>query len=376
MDLIYINSGIGSVFPSQVLELLNYYQRLNFFNKITLLCGVRNEPEMKKAKELLASSSFEVIYYRTFPNYPFFNGIAVNHLAKAFSKIDISESTVIHARSSSIGYIVYKSIRKILSDNPKVILDIRGALKEETVDFLEINWLLKKLKIINVKNSYSTLQFYNAISVVSNSLREYVINYDSKIEEKVFVNPCLAGESFVYSIEQRNHFRNIIGVSQNEKLLVFSSGGESLWQNNQELVNIASKGYKILNLSKVKIDHPNIITMYVKYEEVPGYMSAADVAVIFREDNVVNKVASPVKFSEYSCSGLPVVSSRNVEVIKQYIEKTGYGLLINSLEEITLEDVDKLCSIPRNEISEYGRKHFGIESVAAGYLKIYNELTN
>ena len=96
MDLIYINSGIGSVFASQVLELLNYYQSLNFFKKITLLCGVRDESEKKRAEELLSSSNFDVIFYRTFPNYPFFNSIAVKHLAKAILKVQVSIYTVIH----------------------------------------------------------------------------------------------------------------------------------------------------------------------------------------------------------------------------------------------------------------------------------------
>jgi len=201
-----------------------------------------------------------------------------------------------------------------------------------------------------------------------------VISHVKNIEKKIFINPCLAGKLFVYSADQRNHFRKLIGINENEKLLVFSSGGESLWQNNQELVNIAIKGFKILNLSKVNIDHSNIITKYVKYEEVAGYMSAADVAVIFRENSIVNKVASPVKFSEYLCSGLPVISNKNVDVIERCIKNTGYGLLIDSMDDITLEAVDKLCAISRNKISEYGRKYFGIESVAESYLKIYNEM--
>ncbi len=209
---------------------------------------------------------------------------------------------------------------------------------------------------------------------MSASLKEYVLNNVSNIEGEIFINPCLAGKSFIYSIEQREKLRNILGVKENEKLLVFSSGGESLWQNNQEIIKIANKGFKVLNLSKVIVNHTNVITKYVKYDEVSDYMSAANVALIFREKNIVNKVASPVKFSEYLCSGLPVISNKNVDVIKQCIENTGFGLLIDSMDEITLEVLDKLCALSRDKISEYGRKYFGIESVAEGYLKIYNEM--
>jgi hypothetical protein len=374
MELVYINSGIGSVFPSQVIELLNFYNSLNLFKKITLLCGVRNEIEKKKAEALLSSSNFEVIYYRAFPNYPFFNSVAVVYLSKAIAKVKVNKSTIFHVRGSSASYLAYKSVQKILSFKPKILLDIRGASKEETLDFLEINWLQKKMKVINFLKAYSTIKNYTMVSVISDALQDYVLKHVSQIENKIFVNPCLAGRLFSFQVEQREKIRSVLKIKNNEKLLVFSTGGESLWQNNQELLKIANKDFKILNLSKVKFEHPNIITKYVKYEEVPGYLSAADIAVIFRENNIVNKVASPVKFSEYVCAGLPVISNRNVEVIKHYIEMTDYGSLVNSVDDISTEIVDKLSSISRNEISEYGRMHFGIESVTGKYLNAYKEM--
>lgn len=374
MDLIYINSGIGSVFPSQVIDLLDFYQNSDCFNKITLICGVRNDSERRKAEGLLASSAFNIIYYRTFPNYPFYNRFSINHLANAIRKAIGDKATIFHVRGWTSASIVYRSLRKAELINPGLLIDIRGALKEEIINFQKTNWLQKALKVININKAISTLNNYSVITVVSASLKEYVLNNVRDISSKIFITPCLAGESFVYSVEERIKYRRILGINDNEKLLVFSSGGESLWQNNQALLNLAEKGFKILNLSKVTIDHANVISKYVKYDEVPGYLSASDVAIILRENNIVNKVASPVKFSEYSCSGLPVISNKNVEMIKQYIENTGYGLLINSVDDLTIAAVDKLCSISRNKISEYGKNNFGIKSVAEKYLKIYSKI--
>lgn len=374
MELIYINSGVSSVFPSQVIDLLNFYHTNNWFTKITLICGVRNELERKKAEELLSSSSLDVIFYKSFPNYPFYNIIAKIYLAKAINKAQINKSTLFHSRGWNSANLVYKSLQKVGLGNPKILLDIRGAIKEEVLDFQKTNWFRKMMKSINVYKVISAVKNYAFISVVSSALKDYVLSNVGNIKGEVFINPCLAGKSFIYSVKQREKLRSALGIKENEKLLVFSSGGESLWQNNQELIKIANKGFKVLNLSKVNVDHPNVITKFVKYEEVAGYMSTADVALIFREKNVVNKVASPVKFSEYLCSGLPVISNKNVDVIEQCIENTGYGLLIDSMDNITLEAIDKLCTISRNKISEYGRLLFGIESVAERYLKIYNEM--
>jgi hypothetical protein len=374
MELIYINSGVSPVFPSQVIDLLKFYHNNNWFVKITLLCGVRDELEKKKAEELFLSSPFDVVFYKSFPNYPFYNALAKIHLAKAINKVQIGKSTLFHSRGWSSASLVDKSLHKVGLSNPKVLLDIRGALKEEVLDFQKSNWIKKTMKRVNISKVIAALKNYAFISVVSEALKDYVLSNVDKIEGEVFINPCLASKAFFYSVEKREKLRNILGIKENEKLLVFSSGGESLWQNNQELIKIASKGFKVLNLSKVDVHHPNVITKYVKYEEVSGYMSAADVAIIFREKNIVNKVASPVKFSEYLCSGLPVISNKNVDIIKQCIENTNYGLIVDSMDDITLEALDKLCAISRNKISEYGRKYFGIESVAEGYLRIYNEM--
>lgn len=374
MDLIYINSAVGSVFPSQVIDLLNFYKNLSHFNKITLICGIRNESEMRRAEGLLASASFNIIFYRTFPNYPFYNQFAINHLSTAIRSAVGDKSTIFHIRGWTTASIFYRSLMKAGLNNSRVLIDLRGALKEEVLDFQKNNWLQKTLKVININKAISALNNYSFITVVSPALKEYVLSSVNSSKREIFITPCLAGKSFFHSHENRIKYRRKLGLNETEKLIVFSSGGESLWQNNQELFKIANRGFKVLNLSKVLVDHPNVITKYVKYEEVSSYMSAADIAVILREKNIVNEVASPVKFSEYVCTGLPVISNKNVAVIKQYIKDTGFGLLINSVDDINREAVDKLSSLSRNKITEYGQVHFGIGSVAERYINIYKEI--
>ena len=56
-----------------------------------------------------------------------------------------------------------------------------------------------------------------------------------------------------------------------------------------------------MNKSKKELHHKNVINKFVDYYEIPNYLNAADIAVIWRENSIVNKVASPVKFSEYIC---------------------------------------------------------------------------
>ena len=60
---------------------------------------------------------------------------------------------------------------------------------------------------------------------------------------------------------------------------------------------------------------------------MPKYLNAADAAIIWRDKSIVNKVASPVKFSEYVCCGLPVIANKTVDMINNYILKNDCGLL-------------------------------------------------
>ena len=109
--------------------------------------------------------------------------------------------------------------------------------------------------------------------------------------------------------------------------MYFPAGALANWQNTDVLNKLAEKGFKVLNLSKKNISHKNVINRFNSYNEMPYYLNAADVAIIWRDESVVNKVASPVKFSEFVCCGLPVISNRSVDMISEYITRNESGLL-------------------------------------------------
>ncbi len=130
----------------------------------------------------------------------------------------------------------------------------------------------------------------------------------------------------------------------------------------------------MLNLSKKKIEHKNIINKFVSYSEMPFYLNAADVAIIWREKSIVNKVASPVKFGEYVCCGLPVIANESVDMIKEYIKKNSCGLLINSLDDIDINSLNRLKQINRQAIAETGLSNFGIDKIIDQYSQIYSAI--
>jgi glycosyltransferase involved in cell wall biosynthesis len=127
-------------------------------------------------------------------------------------------------------------------------------------------------------------------------------------------------------------------------------------------------------LSKIEIPGENVINLFVPYKEVPGYLCAADIGIIWRSNDIVNNVASPVKFSEYVCCGLPVIANNGVKLITKYIKETGFGQIVNDFTEIDAKLLASVTSLDRNAISEYGESVFSSRVIARSYLKIYQDM--
>ena len=375
MNLIYVCNGIGSVFDSQVLALLNYYAKNSDIERIVLFFGYPNDSE----KEILLQKQFdnriELLFFKSYPNYPIFNFLIRKNLFHLLKMIDINFSkTVFHIRGEVLAWNLYLIQKKLNLQFNNNLVDIRGASKEEVEEYFDIDILRKRLKLYNYKRALRNLINFSSLSVVSNALKNYlIINYHIN-ENKIHVVPTLVDKFFDYDEIERRKKRYKLGIKKNEILFVFSSGGVAKWQNNSIIEIIAQNNYKVLNLSKKLIRNQNVINKFIPYNEIYKYLSAADVAIIWREKSVVNKVASPVKFSEYVCCGLPVVSNNNVDLIKNFIKNHNCGLLIKELEYLKNNEIKNLLKLNRLKISREGKVKFGIKNISSLYLNVYDNL--
>jgi glycosyltransferase involved in cell wall biosynthesis len=253
-----------------------------------------------------------------------------------------------------------------------ILPDIRGTIVEEIKEFRKMPYALKLLKLWNYKKALKCVSKLKKISVVSDTLKKYMVNKYNMNSDNIFITPCLASENFKYDSRLRDLIRSELNICQDDVLIVFSSGSSGLWQKNEVLKILADKEMIIINLSKDNIKHKNIINKYVDYCKVPLYLNAADIAVIWRDKSIVNQAASPVKFSEYICCGLPVIANESVDSITDYITSSLYGLLINNMEDINRANVNKLLSLNRQEIADNGIRRLGVENITNQYLKIYS----
>ena len=146
------------------------------------------------------------------------------------------------------------------------------------------------------------------------------------------------------------------------------------WQNNEMIIELAKIGFKVLNISRIKIKHPNIINKFVPYSEVPGYLSAGDISFIWRDKSIVNKVASPVKVSEYISCGLPIIHNGTVDMIANLLTDLSESLKIDDIKDLNFNKVLKLIEqSDREKLCQKGLLNFGLKNIGKGYQKIYEQ---
>ena len=112
-----------------------------------------------------------------------------------------------------------------------------------------------------------------------------------------------------------------------------------------------------------------VVLKSVSMHEVNDYLNAADFAVFLRRNNPVNRVASPVKFCEYSLSGLPIIMGDAVKQAFSYAEKLGNMIHYRFGSELTLPP--KTSDLRRQEISNEAKMHLSRSAVIGKYASIY-----
>lgn len=363
---------MGSVFDSQVILFLNEIAEKKYFKNVLLLLGLKNENKQYKFLKKYQELKFQVKFFRAYPNYPFYLILERRDLRNVLERENLlQEKFVFHCRGEKLSYLLTNIF---LNYNLKfhIIADIRGASIEEIKEFYKKNFILKYLKLLNYYKFLRTIRKLNCISVISESLRDYLIKKFNFHKDKLQVISCIAGGNFIYDEKVKSKIRKELKVSDDDILFVFSSGGTAEWQNIESIKLLAEKGYKVLNLSKTSIYHKNIINKFVDYNMMPAYLSAADIGIIWRNKSIVNEVSSPVKFSEYLCCGLPVVSNSSVKVIEEFVDNYKIGIILESLDLVNNSVIKYLKQIDRNYISKIGCDNFSVNVIVNKYLNLYS----
>ncbi len=350
--MIYLtyNDPPSGIYKSQVIDVVNYFNSVHNPNhvKLVALISLRSFFEnRKKIKQLLPKSL-------VLPMFPTAGLWKWNILTLFFISLFSSHKKIM-ARGA---FATYMALRiKKMGIVKKVIFDARGAYWAELNEYTVVNDKSVVNKIKEVEKQV-LLESDFRLSV-SNALVNYwreEYNFDSKDHVTI---PCTLSSDFIFDFPSEQKIKENkkeLGYSENDIVLVYS-GSSAGWQSfelvddlllgifkanaNVKLVmltNNIDKNFKIFKQFGERIK-----ALWVKPDEVKKYLLAGDYGILFRENTITNKVASPVKFAEYLSGGLNIIISESIGDFSDFVEKYKCGTSkINNLQFETLNYNDRI----------------------------------
>lgn len=346
----------------------------------------KKSSKRKRQAEQLAECKIR-LFWGVYRYIPFSD--AINSILLLFIYLLLKPSIdFVHARSdysaSVCGYIF--RLFKI-----PVVWDCRGdALSEFDNAFrpksLLLN-ILKKIYMVSIK--WHSINASRSCALAIFVSKELYKKIGFKVlKENAYIIPSTASsEIFHFSSSIRNSTRQMLGLSDDDIVLMYS-GGMVKYQNFPayleyfDLVRSINEKVKLLiltpsiekalnYLSKFRIKE--YLLMSARFEEMNTYYNAADYGMLFRIENEVNNVASPTKFGEYSLAGLPIIMNKSVPQAIEFALQIGN--FVNS--EILLKNgaLAKLPTDERIKISNCAKGLISREKFNHHYLSLYKNLS-
>jgi glycosyltransferase involved in cell wall biosynthesis len=269
-----------------------------------------------------------------------------------------------------------------------VIADLRGAVSDEVAQ--GSRGFIGDLFIKYLKRFYESVENQvvlkaDKILCVSNPFKEFL--YASYGIRNISVIPSFVDTSqFKFSESLRQLYRDRLGAS-NRTVLVYS-GGVAPWQKLEGIIRLfvnlkknvdslfmlflTQEPRMIKKIIKDQIQPEDVKIIRALHSEVPGYLCAADVGILLRDNILTNNVASPIKFSEYMCSGLPCILSGNIGDTAEIIRRGNAGIILDSRRNPpTVNEFKRLLSLNREEIAEFMSRYYSSEVYLPEILELY-----
>jgi len=300
------------------------------------------------------------------PAYPFSERLNTSIVKNNIKKYNI-QFDLIHARTDYSAHVASQ-----VTDD--FIWDCRGdALAEFNGQYRDsYNILFKTYKRWKIFNNIRRAMLSKKALFVSHFLHE---KYQYKRES--YVVGCAADSNmFFYDTKLRTNTRKVLNILDGEKVLIYS-GGMAHYQLFPQIVELFSRlgnDWKFIVLttsldmahnSLSDIPKDRYILKSVKLDEVNDYLNAADVGVILREQDDLNRAASPTKYAEYCMSGLSIIYSSGIGDLDTYNKK-----LNNEVEENDL-DCFQHDEILRGNISSNATNLLSKDSILDSYKRLY-----
>ncbi len=286
------------------------------------------------------------------------------------------------------GYNSSLIARRIANNNgAKSVLDVRGVAAEEMAVKRGCGMTYRFI----LGRELNEIQKVDCLSCVSRPLREWIKRHTQRSDVAV-IPSCVDTEKFAFSSKNRSRLRCSYGIGNSDTVICYS-GGLGRWQRIDDIIKLCiginriSEGFKFLFLCpqaddlkeiirKTGLSSDRYLIIACGYNDVPSYLSVADIGIIMRYDTTINNVSSPVKIAEYLSCGLPVVLTSGIGDYSQMISEHGVGLVLdengNVAEQvIRFTEENDLAELRRKAVS-FAREELSLESHLNDFRRLFS----
>lgn len=352
--------------------------------------AIQNDISFLKTSEFenleIIHAEVKIKYSKFLPNWLSYFLIISREVLKLISKYKIN---ILHCRSffpSLIGL----GIKTFFKPEIKLLYDNRGVFIEEEIE--KGHWSRDSVKVLLFKFLEKQLiHRCNHIIVVSRVFKQYLT------QKFILLMPDLEKKITIINNKTKllppDISLNIESYKNSDKIFAIYSGSGAIWQNIAELsklIQIAEERFPELYFKVISYDLVSILEQFKSYSinkdrvefvqaasvEVQKLLIAGNFGVLLRNNNLINKVSSPLKFAEYLAAGLPVLVSRGVGDTEDIIQKYQIGVIHDSDHEISLRKMLKLLEGRRiyKKCLEVASLEFDIKGSISAYNQVYERI--
>jgi glycosyltransferase involved in cell wall biosynthesis len=295
-------------------------------------------------KKELGKIEWRFLYHCFLPILPSLLDIC-RAIIYCFWLIKKEKIALVQARSYLPGVIGY-FLKKIV--NVSFVFDMRGLAFDEEV--MKGRWQKKSL-IYKIAKFFEKRIILSADSVVviSNSFKNYL---EDKVlqrkDDKIKVVPiCVEIEKFREPLPAPPIIEKL---KAEKKMILVYTGALEIWHCLNEMIDffiVLKKRFSqfhflILTYQKEKtelliqkfLEKKDYTILTVRPDEVPSYLQASDLGIVFIRPAFPKNVASfPIKFLEYLAAGLPVVVNSGISEVEEIVTKAKLGVVVNQFNE-------------------------------------------
>ncbi len=295
---------------------------------------------------------------------------------------------ILHCRSYPVTWAAM-ILRRLL--RVRMVFDPRSDFPEENVTAGK--WSADSLTQRAWKRlERRLLQEADATVAITNS---YVDHFGKAAPEARFylVPNNVDTERFRRDVAFRNSFRQTHGLGEDTLIFCYNGSMGSHWHNPGPYANF------IVRLRELGLAHwflfitpdTEAVARAIKehdlgpeeygvvgcsFDEVPKYLSAADVGTMFMP---APKIALGIKTVEYLAAGLPLIVNRKAAGAAEIVTRHGVGLVVDNERTADLDAIREMAG-RKKEMSytcrQLAETRFSTATIAEKYLQLYDSLTS